>query len=584
MVGTGVAQSLRLVRARVARSGRQPTARCRATTETRCSTDGGAAPREGPATRRRPDPAHRHHRRPPHHDRPGHGRRRPAVAIANGWLRAGLLLLVLTARPRRARRRRGQGLGHRLAPRRLLRLGRRPGHRRAAARRRGLVPRRPPSRAASSVLPLAVLGASMLISYERAKAESLGFDARGGLMERAERLVVPRLRPAVRLAARPRPVGDAGPHPAHRRPAVRQGVAPGVGARRSSRWPPAGGPAGWPARRSAPGGARPLAQPPPALSAGDPSPPARPRRCRWTCVDPRRTARASAVAQGLPGGGRRRGSRRAWPRLAALRPQRRAGAMVERNLRRVDPRPARARRCARRVAGRLPVLRPLLRRVVPAARRSAPPSSTPASPSTATSTSTRPSTRAAAPILGLPHLGRLGVGGVLADAGPRAPGHRGRRALEPPELFEWFVELPRAHRHERRAARPRRRPGGGRPRSRPTHVVVPAVRPRHRRRRRRGRVLRRAHHAARGPGHAGAAHRARRCCRPPSTPRAADHHGVVRPPLPAERRGTFRDDVARVTQDLADELEELIRRAPEQWHLMQPNWPSDRAGSAPVRL
>ena len=39
-----------------------------------------------------------------------------------------------------------------------------------------------------AVLPLAVLAASMLISYERAKAESLGFDARGGLMERAERL------------------------------------------------------------------------------------------------------------------------------------------------------------------------------------------------------------------------------------------------------------------------------------------------------------------------------------------------------------------------------------------------------------
>ncbi len=40
-----------------------------------------------------------------------------------------------------------------------------------------------------AVLPLAVLGASMLISYERAKAESLGFDAKGGLMERAERIV-----------------------------------------------------------------------------------------------------------------------------------------------------------------------------------------------------------------------------------------------------------------------------------------------------------------------------------------------------------------------------------------------------------
>ena len=41
-----------------------------------------------------------------------------------------------------------------------------------------------------ALLPMAVLGASMLISYERAKAEALGFDARGGLMERAERLVL----------------------------------------------------------------------------------------------------------------------------------------------------------------------------------------------------------------------------------------------------------------------------------------------------------------------------------------------------------------------------------------------------------
>jgi len=41
-----------------------------------------------------------------------------------------------------------------------------------------------------AVLPLAVLGASMLISYERAKAESLGFDAKGGLMERAERFIM----------------------------------------------------------------------------------------------------------------------------------------------------------------------------------------------------------------------------------------------------------------------------------------------------------------------------------------------------------------------------------------------------------
>jgi CDP-diacylglycerol--glycerol-3-phosphate 3-phosphatidyltransferase len=41
-----------------------------------------------------------------------------------------------------------------------------------------------------AVLPLAVLGATMLISYERAKAEALGFDARGGIMERGERFLL----------------------------------------------------------------------------------------------------------------------------------------------------------------------------------------------------------------------------------------------------------------------------------------------------------------------------------------------------------------------------------------------------------
>ena len=55
--------------------------------------------------------------------------------------------------------------------------------------------------------------------------------------------------------------------------------------------------------------------------------------------------------------------------------------------------------------------------------------------------------------------------------------------------------------------------------------------------------------------------------------------GVVRPALDLARTGRLRDDVARVTQELASELEVLIRRAPEQWHLLQPNWPSDRVAS-----
>ncbi len=41
----------------------------------------------------------------------------------------------------------------------------------------------------AAMLPLAVMAASSLVSYERARAESLGFTARGGLMERAERML-----------------------------------------------------------------------------------------------------------------------------------------------------------------------------------------------------------------------------------------------------------------------------------------------------------------------------------------------------------------------------------------------------------
>ncbi len=40
------------------------------------------------------------------------------------------------------------------------------------------------------LLPFAVLAASTLVSYQRAKAESLGISAKGGLMERAERMIL----------------------------------------------------------------------------------------------------------------------------------------------------------------------------------------------------------------------------------------------------------------------------------------------------------------------------------------------------------------------------------------------------------
>jgi CDP-diacylglycerol--glycerol-3-phosphate 3-phosphatidyltransferase len=110
-----------------------------------------------------------------------------AVAIANGRLRAGLLLLVLTALPDVLDGAVAKASGT-ASPRGAffdsvvdrvsdaLLLG-------------GVawyLSSTQPGRIA--VLPMAVLAASMLVSYERAKAEALGFDARGGLMERAERL------------------------------------------------------------------------------------------------------------------------------------------------------------------------------------------------------------------------------------------------------------------------------------------------------------------------------------------------------------------------------------------------------------
>jgi KDO2-lipid IV(A) lauroyltransferase len=53
-----------------------------------------------------------------------------------------------------------------------------------------------------------------------------------------------------------------------------------------------------------------------------------------------------------------------------------------------------------------------------------------------------------------------------------------------------------------------------------------------------------------------------------------DHFAVITAPIAAERVGRLRDDVTRVTQAIAMELEGLIRRAPEQWHVLQPRFDS----------
>jgi KDO2-lipid IV(A) lauroyltransferase len=57
-----------------------------------------------------------------------------------------------------------------------------------------------------------------------------------------------------------------------------------------------------------------------------------------------------------------------------------------------------------------------------------------------------------------------------------------------------------------------------------------------------------------------------------------DSRADIRPPLDTTRSAgvRLRDDLTRVTQALATKFEELIRVAPTHWHLLQPNWPSDR--------
>jgi KDO2-lipid IV(A) lauroyltransferase len=57
--------------------------------------------------------------------------------------------------------------------------------------------------------------------------------------------------------------------------------------------------------------------------------------------------------------------------------------------------------------------------------------------------------------------------------------------------------------------------------------------------------------------------------------RDGGHHVMVRPPIPVPPGESRRLQVQAMTQALAEEFEELIRAAPEQWHLVVPNWPSD---------
>ena len=51
--------------------------------------------------------------------------------------------------------------------------------------------------------------------------------------------------------------------------------------------------------------------------------------------------------------------------------------------------------------------------------------------------------------------------------------------------------------------------------------------------------------------------------------------GYVDEPIWAADDTPLRADIQRMTQAMATAMERLIRAAPDQWHLLEPNWPSD---------
>lgn len=61
------------------------------------------------------------------------------------------------------------------------------------------------------------------------------------------------------------------------------------------------------------------------------------------------------------------------------------------------------------------------------------------------------------------------------------------------------------------------------------------------------------------------------------------HHAVISAPIDTTRRGSLREDVTRITQEVARHFEEYISFAPEQWHMFQPLWPSDRESAQAQR-
>ena len=181
-------------------------------------------------------------------------------------------------------------------------------------------------------------------------------------------------------------------------------------------------------------------------------------------------------------------------------------------------------------------------------------------------------------VMTMPHLGVWDLGGAYFAS--RAPLTVVAEVLKPPELFEWFVH----HRNRLGIAVVPLGPGA-------TGPLVAALR------QNRALGLLCDRDIAGGgveveffgerttvPG--GPATLALRTGAP-ILPNAAVYgpggriRAIVRPPIEFARAGRLRDDVTALTQLVVRELELLIRDHPHQWHVLQPNWPSDPGYGVP---
>lgn len=180
-------------------------------------------------------------------------------------------------------------------------------------------------------------------------------------------------------------------------------------------------------------------------------------------------------------------------------------------------------------------------------------------------------------ILALPHLGGFDFAAAFLAARGVAPTVV-VEAVEPPELYEWFADVRRAIGMEVIPLGPEAAPGVLRA-LKANRIVC---------------LLSDRDLTGDGvaveffgevttlpPGPAALAFRSGAVLCPAAVyfrPRG-QHFIRVGSPVVTERQGRLREDVARVTQELAHRFEESVRIAPEQWHVMQPNWPSDRDGA-----